>query len=690
MASDEHHCFLRRVRHRSHQKGHRPDQPFPPGRPAAPEDWAYYFTRGVPVMPSRGRKAMSRGELSRRRKWTFTEIYRELAFALSWDPEMCRSAEGVELELESETIIANPHASRMVEAARQAGKRVVFISDIYLPADFIRGQLDRLGLARDGDQCYVSSAHRVTKASGRLFELLLKGERVQPWEITHVGDHASSDDAVPRRMGLATLPYIAARPNRYEAAMASFAVETDGLSGVFAGAARAARLCGRMETEREAALWEAGTGVVGPVLSAYVLWVLKRARKAGLERLYFLSRDGYILRKIGQQLAPAVGGSIDLRYICGSRQAWHLPAIKSLGPEHLAWLLDPTHGMTIRHILSRVEMSPEEVASKLAAGGFPDSRWDLPLAENERSWLAQILMSPFVADMVATRAEGPRKLALAYFRQEGLTDGVPWGLVDLGWNGRLQSSLHSLIGPELGHPIKGFYFALHKKPTGVGTLEEYLSARQAGVGALESHMHASIDGNVLHKLPHGRTTAYRGTREPRRTGFRRPALGGASGEWGVEIVHAATLEFARQLAQSVGNCSIHSDLRQMILELVRVWWTLPDLPQARAWGAFPYEDDQAAGMCELVATPLSWMDCARACRRRGFWWPRSRIEWCQASLVLTSTEKVVLARAVNRTWKALSPLRRVIREIIPRQSYRTPTQPNTRIHTEKPGVHETT
>ena len=263
----------------------------------------------------------------------------------------------------------------------------------------------------------------------------------------------------------------------------------------------------------------------------------------------------------------------------------------------------------------------------------------------------------------SVRAEACRGVVLVYLRQEGLTDGVPWGLVDLGWNGRLQSSLKSLIGPELRHPIKGFYFALIKRPTGVGELEAYFSDRQAGLGLVRSPLHASIM-EMFCTAPHGRTIGYE-----ERGGRVEPVFAAADSrllEWGVDIVHRATLEFARHVAQSAGNCSPHSDLRQMISELIRVWWTLPDRRHARAWGDFPYEDDQAGGMRDTVAAPFSWADCARACLRRGCWWPRSRIEWCQASLVLTSAEKLMLARTVNQTWKALGPLRKAIRRIVPR------------------------
>ena len=137
----------------------------------------------------------------------------------------------------------------------------------------------------------------------------------------------------------------------------------------------------------------------------------------------------------------------------------------------------------------------------------------------EPDWL-QVLLSPVVADMVAARAEARREVVLAYLRQEGLTDGVPWGLVDLGWNGRLQSSLKSLIGSELRHPIKGFYFALFKRPTGVGELEAYFCDWQAGLGLLKSPLHAAMM-EMFCTAPHGIDDWLRRTRRSGRTGIRR-------------------------------------------------------------------------------------------------------------------------------------------------------------------------
>ena len=153
-------------------------------------------------------------------------------------------------------------------------------------------------------------------------------------------------------------------------------------------------------------------------------------------------------------------------------------------------------------------------------------------------------LSPSVADLVATKAEGRRRLALAYFKQEGLTDGVPWGLVDLGWNGRLQSSLDSLIGAELRYPINGLYFALHNKPVGVGTLQAYFCDSHAGLGSLKSSFHAPMM-EMFCTAPHGSTTGYE-----ERGGRVEPVFVSDDERlrtWGVDIVHGATLEFARHL-----------------------------------------------------------------------------------------------------------------------------------------------
>ena len=58
--------------------------------------------------------------------------------------------------------------------------------------------------------------------------------------------------------------------------------------------------------------------VLGPAVSAYVLWVLGDAVKKGIKRLYFLARDGYFMYETAKILCGKLSIPVDCRYLCCS------------------------------------------------------------------------------------------------------------------------------------------------------------------------------------------------------------------------------------------------------------------------------------------------------------------------------------------------------------------------------------
>jgi predicted HAD superfamily hydrolase len=82
-------------------------------------------------------------------------------------------------------------------------------------------------------------------------------------------------------------------------------------------------------------IWDTTASAVAPMLFGFVHWCLVEAQKKGIQRLYFVARDGQILQKIAQVICHNWGYTIDCRYLYGSRQAWHLPAIQEIGEVEL-------------------------------------------------------------------------------------------------------------------------------------------------------------------------------------------------------------------------------------------------------------------------------------------------------------------------------------------------------------------
>ncbi|MCL2398598.1 MAG: hypothetical protein FWC91_02495 [Defluviitaleaceae bacterium] len=74
--------------------------------------------------------------------------------------------------------------------------------------------------------------------------------------------------------------------------------------------------------------------MTSPVLLNYVFWVLEQAEAQGIGTLYFLSRDGYVLKIIGEKLASVWFPSIECKYFYCSRYALQTTS-KSLLAEYM-------------------------------------------------------------------------------------------------------------------------------------------------------------------------------------------------------------------------------------------------------------------------------------------------------------------------------------------------------------------
>jgi predicted HAD superfamily hydrolase len=466
-----------------------------------------------------------------------------------------------------------------------------------------------------------------------------------------------SDVAVPRRLGIRTEPLGIACPNRYEKLMESFSDSTDGLASKFAGAARLARVSGFKYVGSEAVLWETGADVAGPILSAYVLWLLIQAQRSGLRRLYFLSRDGFLLHKIAQPLAAVLGLDIDLKYLYGSRQAWFHPIRKRLGHEHLSWLLHATSKISLRRILGRTGIEPEEVASCLEEKGFPRCEWDLNLEGADKERLGCILVDSQLANLIVSRAFQRQKSVIAYLEQEGLLKDKNWAIVDLGWNGSMQLSLASLLSSQGQDPPRGYYFRLFGRPESAGELTAYFADKSTGLG----HISARPDWLTMEMFctaGHGMTIGFE-----IKTNKIVPKFADCGEHlrlWGIETFQEAVISFAEHLDLKIDDQFLECDLRSMIARLSDLWWTQPEPRQANVWGHFPFEFEQVHKACQPIARPFTWLDCAQKIFQRKSDL-RYESEWVEGSRVLTSHQKLLALHYGGRIRQVGALLKRFLR-----------------------------
>jgi len=104
--------------------------------------------------------------------------------------------------------------------------------------------------------------------------------------------------------------------------------------------------------------------------------------------------------------------------------------------------------------------------------------------------------------------------------------------------------------------------------------------------------------------------------------------------WGLPLVQATIRSFAQNLTLDNTLVDLDADVRPAVIDVLRAFWLMPTTGEAVAWGAYPYEDDQAGKSASKLAQGYVASDAFGAFYRGRV--PRHhRAGWLHGSLALT-------------------------------------------------------
>ena len=582
--------------------------------------------------------AEQRSRLHHGEATSYRHILDELAWALGLGADAVAALEGAELSLEERLLCAVPGAHAWLAEVRAGFSKAVFVSDTYFPTEFLQRQLVRHGLWQRGDSLYASWEVGREKRSARLYGMVARREGVRRRQLVHVGNNPHADGSAARRAGVRAAPATDANINRYEEILERSSFATSGLSSLFAGASRLARLQAPAPSPADVTIRDVAAGVAAPILVGYVLHVLRDAARRGIGRLYFVSRDGEVLLDIARTLAPKMGCEVDMRYLFGSRQAWNLPGLYDVTDEQLDWILFPTDFRSVGSVLARVALTPDDVEPVLAAAGFPAESWSANLDESQLCALGKLLQQQPLRGLVVARAAERRPRLQRYLAQEGLGGDGSYGIVDIGWFGRMGAGLSELLRDAGAAGPSVFYFmGLQGVPPArmVADRSAYLFDSGRGVG----HEHTRLPGltyllEAFCTGTHGMVTGYED-----RGGRIVPVLAGeqncAAAAWGLGTLRATISRFVDSVMVDIDVAELDADVRPATVALLEALALAPTVAEAQVWGAFPFADDQTEAFTRTLAAPYRSPEVALALLLGRERW-RTRRYWPAASRLLSN------------------------------------------------------
>lgn len=199
------------------------------------------------------------------------------------------------------------------------GEKVILISDMYLPQKQIYKMLEKADAVLTELQLYVSGDCKKRKRTGAIYEFAMEQSHFIGKECIHTGDNAKTDIAAAEKAGFHTRLSWFPGLLPIEKKLLDQEPGNIWLNRVIGCSRRARLYLGEAMSQKDDVL--IGTSVGGIILNSYMQWVIRSALARGIKRLYFITPDGYVLKRIADILIRKTGIAIDTYYSNGNSYA---------------------------------------------------------------------------------------------------------------------------------------------------------------------------------------------------------------------------------------------------------------------------------------------------------------------------------------------------------------------------------
>ncbi len=370
------------------------------------------------------------------------------------DESLLNEVTDYEIMVENSMLVPREKLVCWLKSLHAAGKRVLVLSDIYLPADHLQRLVAHAGFLDNVDDVVSSADTFLAKASGKGFLHIRDrlGLHYDRW--LHVGDNPHSDGLQPTQLGITALVLRDSVEKHRKAVVKRYHNYSHGQPFWKGRVVQQLTLPIEAENIPQSPLYIYGYTVLAPLLAAFVQEVAAICLRNNIRRLYFFSREGWMLEQIWQEMVPVVFPHADLpevSYLYVSRMALAGAscAYQGLIGENADIVFLPAGNRDFRDVcrvfnlqiepmeghLQRFGLTSETALSSAHEGFVPENR----LRFNEM--LADNAFQQEVRNQTASMNVALQR----YLDEQGFFRNREVALVDIGWLGTIQRFLFDAI-----------------------------------------------------------------------------------------------------------------------------------------------------------------------------------------------------------------------------------------------------
>lgn len=380
------------------------------------------------------RKKVQNGECN------LEEIYQEIRTVI---PDYANEIQRMELETEMQFITVNPFMKEIYNYCQKMQKRIIFISDMYLSSEFIRRLLRKCGYSEE--KIFVSNEYRKNKGNGALYEEARKECGLDKNKWIHIGDNRKSDYEQAINYGIRALLY------KNVSTYFEWDVPLNLAESIMVGVQNNLLFNGTCSD-----YWERfGIACAFPIYMGFAKWLFNMT--CGEDNLFFLARDGYVVKQLYENICRITGKKIYTDYLHVSRNTLSIP-VMALDPQmdRAIKLMTNPDGFrdgapTVRDILRTIRIYDSDISIQMLQLFDLESMEDIVNQEN--CWKVQKLAA-WLSDKVRERLLKEKDLLMEYLDEREMFQWDKINIMDIGWVGSCQDALEKILGKS----VRGYYF----------------------------------------------------------------------------------------------------------------------------------------------------------------------------------------------------------------------------------------
>lgn len=347
----------------------------------------------------------------------------------------------IEKKVEFELCVQNRLLKKVYDFCIENNKKVYLISDMYLSSEILKEILKKNGYSKY-EKLYVSCEYDRTKANGELYKYVIKELGIHTNKLIHIGNDIKTD-------------YMMALKNKISAVK----VKTK----TYVGNSLLDVFLSNHKSNSLNFYYDFGYSNFGPLLYGFCLWLKENVKKNDIDNIYFLARDGYIIKKAYEKI---FGEQDNIYYLEASRRSLRVPYLsqKNSIDEMLDELPLPRQTNMIQ-IFDALGLELDLYSDKIKESGYSIESFYLREKVLKEEGFKNLISS--IKDDIIANSISENEALKNYLKKNNFSKRN--AIVDIGWGGSMQKYLRNIFDNLSGYENKeliGFYFGLTEKAKG--------------------------------------------------------------------------------------------------------------------------------------------------------------------------------------------------------------------------------